>query len=111
VNVKEHYSIGSSNKEEGHVIESKTVFPCFSDKNVLGIAKASSAEDYGTSKVLRAAVSPEYAAATALQAKLSTEFDLPVVVCEALLPEVKLPKLPVRDSRGLSMERRLRVPV
>jgi hypothetical protein len=39
------------------VIESKTVFPCFSDKNVLGIAKASSSEDYRTSKVLRAAVS------------------------------------------------------
>jgi hypothetical protein len=55
--VKENCSIGSSNKEEGHVIESKTVFPCFSDKNVLGIAKASSAEEYGNHKVLRAVVS------------------------------------------------------
>jgi hypothetical protein len=84
------------------VIKSKTVFECSAEAG-LRLAKRPKNETADL-KALRDAVEADCHAAKARHENISlemcTEYGLPVVVCQLLIPEIKLPKLYLRVQRG-----------
>jgi hypothetical protein len=87
---------------EDNVIKSKTVFECSAEVG-LRLAKRPKNETADL-KALRDAVEADCRAAKARHENISleicTEYGLPVVVCQLLIPEIKLPKLYLRVQRG-----------